>query len=31
LEFHEFEIAPDGQTIAVTEPGRRDLTIYRAQ
>jgi hypothetical protein len=29
LEFHEFEIAPDGQTIAVTEPGRRDLTVYR--
>jgi len=29
LEFHEFQIAPDGQTIAVTEPGRRDLTVYR--
>jgi len=30
LEFHEFEIAPDGKTIAVTQPGRRDLTIYPA-
>jgi len=29
LEFHDFEIAPDGETIAVTQPGRRDLTIYR--
>jgi hypothetical protein len=29
LEFHEFQIAPDGETIAVTEPGRRDLTVYR--
>jgi hypothetical protein len=29
LEFHEFAIAPDGETIGVTQPGRRDLTVYR--
>jgi dipeptidyl aminopeptidase/acylaminoacyl peptidase len=28
LEFHDFEIAPDGETIAVTEPGKRVLKLY---
>jgi hypothetical protein len=29
LEFHNFAIAPDGQTVAVTEPGKRALVLYR--
>jgi hypothetical protein len=28
LQFHDFEIAPDGQTIAVTIPGKRVLKVY---
>lgn len=28
LEFHDFEIAPDGESIAVTEPGKRALKVY---
>lgn len=28
LEYHEFQIAPDGSIIAVTEPGKRVLKIY---
>ena len=28
LEFHDFEIAPDGETIAVTVPGKRVLKLY---
>ena len=28
LEFHDFHIAPDGMTIAVTEPGKRTLKVY---
>ncbi len=31
LQFHDFEIAPDGQTIAVTIPGKRVLKIYALQ
>ncbi|MGA7921421.1 MAG: hypothetical protein WCA38_17310 [Candidatus Acidiferrales bacterium] len=29
LEFHNFAIAPDGETVAVTEPGKRALVVYR--
>lgn len=28
LEFHNFAIAPDGGTVAVTEPGKRQLVLY---
>ena len=28
LEFHNFAIAPDGGTVAVTEPGKRELVLY---
>jgi hypothetical protein len=28
LQFHDFEIAPDGKTIAVTIPGKRVLKVY---
>lgn len=28
LEYHQFQIAPDGQTIAVTQPGRRALSLF---
>jgi hypothetical protein len=28
LQFHDFEIAPDGETIAVTIPGKRVLKVY---
>jgi hypothetical protein len=28
LEFHDFHIAPDGDFIAVTEPGKRALKVY---
>ncbi len=28
LEFHNFAIAPDGGSVAVTEPGKRELVIY---
>lgn len=28
LEFHDCEISPDGQFVAVTEPGKRSLLLY---
>ena len=28
LVYHDFEIAPDGQTLAITEPGKRVLKVY---
>jgi hypothetical protein len=28
LEYHEFQIAPDGNSLAITEPGKRILKIY---
>jgi hypothetical protein len=28
LTFHNFQIAPDGSTLAVTEPGKRALKVY---
>jgi hypothetical protein len=31
LQFHDFEIAPDGQTIAVTIPGKRVIKVYSLQ
>ena len=31
LQFHDFQIAPDGQTIAVTIPGKRVLKVYPLQ
>ncbi len=31
LQFHDFQIAPDGQTIAVTIPGKRVLKVYALQ
>jgi hypothetical protein len=31
LQFRDFEIAPDGQTIAVTIPGKRVLKVYSLQ
>lgn len=29
--FHDFEIMPDGDSIAVTEPGKRTLKIFRLE
>jgi hypothetical protein len=31
LRFHAFSIAPDGESIAVTEPGKEVLKLYRLQ
>jgi hypothetical protein len=31
LQFHDFEIAPDGRSIAVTIPGKRVLKVYSLQ
>jgi hypothetical protein len=31
LQFRDFQIAPDGQTIAVTIPGKRVLKVYALQ
>jgi hypothetical protein len=31
LQFHDFQIAPDGHTIAVTIPGKRVLKVYSLQ
>jgi hypothetical protein len=31
LQFRDFQIAPDGQTIAVTIPGKRVLKVYSLQ
>jgi hypothetical protein len=28
LVYHDFEIAPDGQTLAITDPGKRVLKVY---
>jgi len=28
LVYHDFEIAPDGQTLAITEPGKLVLKVY---
>jgi hypothetical protein len=28
LNFHSFQVAPDGNTVAVTQPGRRALSLY---
>jgi hypothetical protein len=28
LRFHAFEIAPDGKSLAITEPGKRVLKVY---
>lgn len=28
LEYHDFHVAPDGDQIAVTEPGKRALKVY---
>jgi hypothetical protein len=28
LEFRQFEISPDGKSLAVVEPGRRNLLVY---
>ncbi len=28
LEFHDYEISPDGRFVAVTEPGKRALLVY---
>ncbi|HEX4076199.1 MAG TPA: hypothetical protein VHX49_12435, partial [Candidatus Acidoferrales bacterium] len=28
LEFHDFRIAPDGQSLAVTIPGKRVLQVF---
>jgi dipeptidyl aminopeptidase/acylaminoacyl peptidase len=28
LEFHDYAISPDGQFVAVTEPGKRSLLVY---
>jgi hypothetical protein len=28
LEFHDYEISPDGRFVAVTEPGKRSLLVY---
>ena len=28
LVYHDFEIAPDGRTLAITEPGKRVLKVY---
>ena len=29
LEFHDYEVSPDGKFVAVTEPGKRSLLVYR--
>jgi hypothetical protein len=31
LRFHAFEIAPDGKSLAITEPGKRVLKVYPLQ
>jgi hypothetical protein len=31
LVFHAFQIAPDGQSLAITEPGKRVLKVYPLQ
>lgn len=31
LVFHAFEIAPDGESLAITEPGKRVLKVYPLQ
>ncbi len=31
LIFHDFELSPDGQSLAVTQPGKRKLTVYPVQ
>jgi len=31
LEYRDFEISPDGESIAVTEPGKRELKFYPLQ
>lgn len=31
LQFHDFEISPDGETIAVTIPGKRVIKVYALQ
>jgi hypothetical protein len=31
LEFHDFAISPDGEFVAVTEPGKRSLLLYHLQ
>lgn len=31
LEFHDFAISPDGEFVAVTEPGKRSLMLYHLQ
>jgi hypothetical protein len=31
LLFHDFEIAPDGNTILVTEPGKRIILVYKLE
>jgi WD40 repeat protein len=28
LEFHDYQISPDGRFVAVTVPGKRDLLVY---
>ncbi|HXO04775.1 MAG TPA: hypothetical protein VN884_03990 [Candidatus Sulfotelmatobacter sp.] len=28
LEFHDYQISPDGRFVAVTEPGKRSLLVY---
>jgi WD40-like Beta Propeller Repeat len=28
LEFHDYQISPDGRSVAVTEPGKRALLVY---
>lgn len=28
LVFHDFELSPDGESVAVTEPGKRSLLLY---
>lgn len=28
LVFHDYEISPDGRSVAVTEPGKRSLLVY---
>ena len=28
LEFHDYAVSPDGQFVAVTEPGKRSLLVY---
>jgi hypothetical protein len=31
LLFHNFEITPDGNSVAVTEPGKEKLLIFRLE